>query len=137
MKKSDLKFLLLAIFIAVAAACSNSSSSSQGEVITYTTIDMASNININDYRKVTAKKIVYDTVMVVTIDSSATSVKKEKRKVRDSVYLIWWQVPALDSARKNRIPNSTNTGDSMVYDFVPIDRELVLKDYMKNWPVKN
>jgi hypothetical protein len=140
MTKSDFRFIFLAIFFAAAAACSGSSvkgKPAEGVVVTYTTIDMAADINTNDYKKLTAKKTVYDTVRLVTIDSSGGKTVQEKRRVRDSSYMVWYLVPVFDSTGKQLLRNSANTGDSMRYDFIPMDRDLMLKDYMKNWPVKN
>ena len=141
--KSDGKWILVVTLLMVMIGCGgrgNKGSSSQktdtGKVVTYTTVEAAFNVSTNDYRIVTAMKTVYDTVMSVVVEDSGGKEVREKKKVRDSSYMVWHLLPVPDSTGKRAMKNKTGV-DSMAYMFVPIQKELIIGDKNKNWPVHN
>lgn len=133
-------FFASLIIILISMGCgSNGQKQKNGpleSVTTYTTVDAVLNIGTNEYIRVTAKRTVYDTVMMVVVDSSDGKYIEEKRKVRDTSYQILypWFVP--DTTGKKPLRNKAGTADSSILQWTPIEKRLILNDLNKNWPVK-
>jgi hypothetical protein len=140
MKKADLKVTLLAVLIALAAACGGEDKKTNplvlsGRDTSYTTVDVAVNITTNEYARLTAQKVVFDTTLLVVTDSTATNVTREKKTIRDSSYMAWYPVVQVDSAKK-ALRNKANTADSVKMDWVPAAKSVILHDFNKRWPIK-
>lgn len=103
---------------------------------TYTTVDVAVNITSNEYARLTAMKVVFDTTKIVVVDSTLQNVTREIKTIRDSVYMVWYPVTVQDSAG-NRLRNLSNTADSFQFRFIPAEKGIILQDFNRKWPIKN
>jgi hypothetical protein len=141
MRRKLIAFTLFAIFCASCGGGSTGVNLDKRDTV-YTTVDVVGDVNINDYPRVTAMKVIFhEKRTVVEVDSSrngseAKIIRKTKTKiVKDSTYLIWYPVIQKDSAGKV-LRNRANTSDSFAFKFNPIERNRVLLDWNKNWPLK-
>lgn len=119
------------IFLFLLAACSDGNKYEEFKKHTadtvYTTITYAHDPGKNDYRTVTAMKIIKDTFVFVSVDSMT----KSKKWTRDSFYIIALLdtlrnkkgLPQLDSLHKPKI--------NLVQMY--LDTSLLIRDYNKNW----
>lgn len=142
MKKKAKLFLITACAILVTTAVFMYPSKPKRSVVghskidtIYTTIDLAADISRSDYERVTAMKIIFDTVKVTEVDSTAGNIVQKVKRVRDSSYWAWYPVPILDSAGR-AYRNRSNTADSIIFKFIPVESRWVLNDLNKNWPAK-
>lgn len=94
-----------------------------------TCIKIALNISMNDYKDVTAKRIVRDSVREQTVDTTSRGqIIREIRAYKDTSYFAWWPLPVPDSTGKTALKSRLG-GDSVIYRFVPVQKEMVIYDY--------
>lgn len=108
-----------------------------GRDTSYTTVDLALSIENNEYPRLTAMKIIFQTQKAVVVDSSGGKIVQELKSVTDSSYLVWYPMPVKDSTGKKFLKNKAGTGDSLMLKFIPCENRLILHDFNKRWPVKH
>lgn len=129
--KALFSFLVISIFL---ISCSNSeapdaSFKRQPPDTTLTTVQYAHNWAYNDYRTVTAQKIVLDTFTLVPVDT----ITQMKKWTRDSIYLI----QIIDTARNEKgIVRDSLGRPKMEAKVMVLPRQFILEDYNKKWGTK-
>lgn len=92
----------------------------------FTTVLYAHNWANNNYRIVTAEKIIKDTFKLIQVDSMTQT----KQWSRDSTYTI----PFVDTARNGHYPILDSLGKpKMEIRYIILPIEYILKDYNKKW----
>lgn len=127
--KQGLIVLALVFFICCKTEMKKKTAIAQSKIdTTITAVEIAFNISVNDYRKLTAQRITKDSTHEETVDTTERGqIIREIKSYRDSSYLVWWPVAVPDSTGKPR-KNYLGT-DSVIYRFVPIQRNMVIHDY--------
>jgi hypothetical protein len=91
------------------------------------------NLNSNEYAIVALERTVKDSIKMTITDSSGGVITQKKRLVRDTSYKAWWGTQVLDSAKIPLRSRLDVLKDSMFFRFVPIQKEMVIEDYNRNW----
>lgn len=123
----QLLFIFLIIFL-VACGSSNTPDEfkKQPPDTTLTTIQYAHNWAFNDYRTVTAEKIVLDTLEFASVDS----LTQKKRWIRDTVYVI----QLMDTVRNGNVIVRDSLGKpKLEMKLFIVPKNFVLHDYNRKW----
>lgn len=133
-----MKHLSLIISFILITACSEKSkrikniSTATKPDTSFTTVKIALNILANDYKDVTAQRIVRDSTQVQTVDTTNSGeIIREVRPYKDTTYFAWWPMPVPDSTGK---PKKNHLGgDSVIYKFIPLNKYIVIHDYNQRY----
>lgn len=97
---------------------------------TWVTINYAFDWNKNDYREVTSKMIIRDTVKEIITDSSNGKRVTEKKRVIDSTFYVPLLVYT-DSAGRQYPDSVAHTKQTLIW--LPANKQLILEYYIKDW----
>lgn len=122
-----MKLLIAMMTMALLTACNDGTKPKKlfNEMKT-TSITYAHNWNQNDYRTVTAVRIIKDTLMRDTVDVTKNVMK------RDTFYFPYETLILLDSVTKKPMIDSTGNYKKTFRPFL-INKNQVIEDFLKDW----
>lgn len=102
-------------------------------VIERTTVQANFLPELNDYRPLTAQRIIRDTL----VHSDTTDDESALITIKDTAYIVWMLSPVLDSLKrpvKMKAPNTER--DSVKGNWVGWQRKFIMQDLNYDWGVK-
>ena len=129
----------IAIGIIIGIACSGKSKKETPATYlktdtSWTVVAYSYDWNLNDHRITTARRIIQDMEKMVAVDSSGGTVTSEKKRIKDTFYLVPIFEPVMDSTKK--IIKTVIGKDSLRVTWTKLPPELLLVDYNKHFVVK-